>query len=161
METEICTARKLVCQDFQILLHAEVEIPVPKNYPRIRSFYETLSDTILRWAAEQEGERLRKEYLAKDVRERARYRTKILRVQGETLQAEQGWYALVCRAKRIGQTEAESTCALHIWNLSEQTLLPPAEILSRFRDVRFEKYFTKRYKHWKKHLKKQKQYGII
>ena len=161
MEIEYLTARKTVCQDFRILMRTEIEIPIPVAYPVIRDFYRKLIDTVLRWTVEREGERLRGEYLAKEIRERARYRTKLLQVRGEVLPTADAWFALVCHAKETG---AETWSVLQVWNLSEQTLLPSKEIISRFRNNDFAKYLTNFYeigKKRKKHLKKKKEYDII
>ena len=164
MGTEYLTVRKLVRQDFQILLRAEVEIPIPEGYSEIRRFYETVTDTLLRWATERMGERFREEYLAADVRERARYKTKVFRVLGEALPIEQEWFAMICRARQTWDPASESVSTLQVWNLLEQTLLPSKEIISRFPDAEFRKFFTKCEKSGKvgkKHLKKKKEYAII
>ena len=142
METEYLTARKTVCRDFQVLMRTEIEIPLPAGYSEIRGFYETMKDTILRWTTEREGERLLEEYLAADPRERARFKTEIFRVRGEVLPTGREWFAVVCSAWQAGQ-EAGASRVLQVWNLSEQTLLPSKEIISRFPEEKFRKFFTK------------------
>lgn len=155
------TARKSVCQDFQVLMRTEVKIPIPVAYPVIRDFYQAMTDTVLRWTTEREGERLREAYLAAETRERARYRTKLFRVWGEVLPTNGDWFALVCHARQIGRHGAETQSSLQVWNLPEQTLLPSKEIIFRFQDSDIAKYLTNFRKIGKKHLKKKKEYAIM
>ena len=142
MELEFLEIRKTVRQGYQVLLRVEGELFLPNDYPKIRGFYEKLSNACFSWAQDQYGERLKKEYSALESnKDRARFRTQKYRLRVgrcfeneqyaaflcESILAEQ-WSGMGDRYRRISQ----------VWNKREETLLPPAQILKVF-GLRLEK----------------------
>ena len=134
---DICVENRhgAVREGYQILLRADAVLRLPPDAERIAEYYRSTALACLRWAEQAEGERLRRAYLALESnRERARFRPSDYRLECGPVWEGNGHAAWVCRSELRGAGGAPFVrCTAQVWNLTEQTLLPPAQVLRLFR----------------------------
>ena len=125
-----------VREGYQILLRAESEYWLPVGRPRICGFYETMIDTCMKWVLEIYGERLRQEFLSlESVREKSQFRTQRYRMLIHIPWEEDGLAVFLCESQLTGQWKIPQKAyhrISHVWNLEEESILPPAQILQAF-----------------------------
>lgn len=125
-----------VREGYQILLRADAEYLLPVGRARMESFYESLTDTCMKWALEVLGERLRSEFLAlESLREKSQFGTRRYRMCTRPVWEEGKYAAFLCESRLTGQWR-EMQKSYHrtaqVWDLEEETLLPQGEILRTF-----------------------------
>ena len=134
MNLEKRELRAVVREGYQILLRAEIECFLPIEQKRICQFYETLTDTCLKWVQEICGERLRREFLSlESVREKAQFRTQRYRMLVHSPWEADGLAVILCESRMTGQWKIPQKAyhrIAHVWNLEEQSILPAAEVLA-------------------------------
>ena len=136
MKTEKVDLRANVCEGYQILLRAEAVLLLPQDEARIREFYEKLADTCIKWATEVHGEELREEFLLMEgAKERSTFRPRRYRLEMRIAHENEYFAAIVCESNLTDQWREPQQSyhrISHVWDLREQTVLPQAQILSRF-----------------------------
>lgn len=136
MDTERKSLHATVREGYQILLRADADYLLAVGREKIRGFYESLTDTCLKWALEVHGERLRRDFLAlESVREKSQFRTQRYRLSIGTPYSEGEYTVFLCESWLTGQWQTPQEGyrrAAQVWNVEEETLLPAGEILSRF-----------------------------
>lgn len=125
-----------VREGYQILLRADAEYLLPVDYAKLSSFYESLTDTCMKWALEVFGERLRGEFLALEgLREKSQFGTRRYQMRTCLVWEEGNFAAFLCESRLTGQWR-EMQKSYHrtaqVWNLEEETLLPASEVLRAF-----------------------------
>ncbi len=125
-----------VREGYQILLRADVEVLEPIEKPKMRAFYRDMAETCLRWAQAVYGESRRKEFLSLDgIRERSQFGTQCYRLKMNVVWEDEAYAAVVCQSWLSGQWREPQKSyhrISHVWNLSEESILPISEILRRF-----------------------------
>ncbi len=131
METERECLRRVVSEGYRILLRAEAELDLPKDFGTVADYYRRMGEACMEWVTAAEGERILAEYRAiQDTVERARFKT--------------AWYQLSCRcvwedgghAAWVGESVLYLPSqgpvlrkTAQVWNLNEQTVLPKGQVL--------------------------------
>ena len=131
LNTRLETKHLTVREGYQILLRADAALALPEDLDRIAQYYQYTGNACLHWAQEIEGSRLRQTYLALESnREKSRFRPSGYRLECRPVW-ESGMYAAwVCQSELRGQNgEPFVRRMAQVWNLAEQTLLPPGQIL--------------------------------
>ena len=135
MKVEKRELRTVVREGYQILLRAEIECFLPIEKKEISQFYEVLTETCLKWVQEVCGERLRREFLAlESVHEKSQFRTQRYRMMVHSPWEEDGFATILCESRMTGQWKIPQKAyhrIAHVWNLEEESILPPAEVLAR------------------------------
>lgn len=134
MELEKRLLRENTAEEYRVLLRAEAELLLPREYPRIRSFYLTLAEKCIAWATEVTGTELRRRYndLPNNT-ERARFRTRAYRFHMRYPSVDGRCAVIICESERSGEGERiERRRISHVWYLPEETLLPYSQILKRY-----------------------------
>ena len=136
MELEFLEVRKTVRHGYQVLLRVEGELFLPKDVPKIRAFYEDLSNTCLSWAQDQYGKSLEKEYLALESnKERARFHAQKYQFRVRKCFENETLVAFLCEAafahRWSGSGDGYRRVS-HVWNIREELMLPPSQILQTF-----------------------------
>lgn len=133
MKTEPKSLHATVREGYQVLLRADSDYLLPTEHPKIRSFYEHLTDTCLKWALEIAGERLRQEFLSlESVREKSQFGTQRYRLSVQTVWESETHVAWVCESRMTGRWKEPSDGyrkSAQVWCLEDETMLPPSEIL--------------------------------
>lgn len=122
---------RIVCEEYHVLLRADAELALPKDYPQIADFYRKAGEACIEWAVAAHGEALRRKYLEiEDHAARARVRTCTYVLHVKPVWEERGHGAWVCHSviTEANGEKNERTMA-QVWNLSEQTALPPYQVL--------------------------------
>ena len=136
MDTERKSLHATVREGYQILLRADAEYLLPIGRERIRKFYESLTDTCLKWALEVYGEGLRREFLAlESVREKSQFRTQRYRLLITAPYSDGVHTAFLCESWLTGQWKSPQEGyrrSAQVWNEEEESLLPAGELLSHF-----------------------------
>ena len=134
--------RTIVREGFQILLRAEAELLLPKEKEKICRFYERMAQTCMKWAETIYGERLRSELLAMEsTRERSQFHTQRYRLTMSVPWEDERFLVLLCESNLTGQWRVPQKSyhrISHVWDLSEELLLPVSQILEVF-GMRVEK----------------------
>ena len=132
METEKCRAHTVLREDYRTLLRLDAEIEIPKERQVMRDFYEKMLRAAVRWVEEREGEETRKAYAScETIREKSRFQTRLLRLEGTLFEIGDRDCAIICRSTWIKNGERQTRCSVQFWNLSEQTILPVKQVLRR------------------------------
>ncbi|MBQ8431915.1 MAG: hypothetical protein IJX28_03430 [Clostridia bacterium] len=138
MELEQITVRRAVRVGYQILLRIQINLLLPTNATAIRDFYQTMADGCLRWAEEDYGAQLKAAYQAlEDPREKAQQRMQKYHFQMRQCYEADTYIAFLCEGMLTGRWNGAGEGywrASYVWNKSEQTLLPPSQILALFSD---------------------------
>lgn len=136
MELEFLEVHKTVRHGYQVLLRVEGELFLPEDFFKIREFYEKLSSACLSWAQDQYGERLKNEYSAlESTKERARFRTQKYRLRIGRCFENESYVAFLCESELTDQWSGMGERyrrSSQVWNKSEETQLPPSQILRVF-----------------------------
>lgn len=136
MNIEKTELHATVREGYQILLRADAYLLMPTDKPKIRAFYEKMSQTCMKWAQEVHGEGLRKEFLALDgIREKSRFRTQRYRMQMSCPWQAERYVAFLCESELTGQwkTPQKSYHRIsHVWDTEEELILPFSQILKQF-----------------------------
>ncbi len=142
MEMERIEQRKIVREGFQILLRAEAELLLPKGKEKICCFYEKMVQTCMEWAETIYGERLRREFLAANSpHERSQFHTQRYRLTMSAPWEDAQFLVLLCESTLTGRwsvPQKEYYRISHVWNLSEELMLPFSQIFEVF-GMRVEK----------------------
>ncbi len=131
METTREKQHFVLREGYAILLRGEAELELPLRQERIADYYRRVAEACLKWAQEAEGSRISAEYRAlQDNRERARFGMATYRLQCCPVWQTDAHAAWVCRSRfcRPG-SPAWVRMSAQVWNLEEETLLPPAQLL--------------------------------
>ena len=134
MELEFLELRKAVRHGYQVLLRVEGELFLPKDFPKIRDFYEALSNTCLSWAHNRYGEELKAAYSALESnKERARFPTQKYQLCVRRCFEDEHYVAFLCEsALKAHGTGDRYRRVSHVWNKQEESILPQAQILKAF-----------------------------
>lgn len=134
--------RVTVREEYAVLLTADLFLSVPREYARMSEFAERSGVLLLRRLSQEEGERARAEYLAAQSHaERARRRTRRLHIYARAEQTDGAVCRVCLTAELDGRVLREREW---VWNLREETLLPPRQIRRLARaDVRKRRTSTK------------------
>lgn len=136
MITETQELKASTREGYQILLRAEARLLLPVGKPKICDFYQRLARTCVSWAEEIHGERLRREFCALEtVREKSRFRTQYYRFCMYSPWEEGRYAVILCESELTGQWEEIHNSyhrISHVWDVEEELLLPPSQILSAF-----------------------------
>lgn len=136
MELERLTLRDCVVEGYQVLLRAEADVVSPKERETIGSFYKRLTETCMAWATEVHGTELRKAFSeTEDHRERSRFGVQRYRLSVRCVWETETHAAMVCESwltGQRGQVKNSYHRMSHLWNLSEQTMLPLSQIFGLF-----------------------------
>ncbi len=123
-----------VREGYQLLLRADAEWSIPEGKTRIGDFYRRMSDACIKWAAEAEGEKIRKDYLSLESnRDRARVRLATYRLSCLPIFERSPYVAWVCESILQNGAERKIIRMSQVWNVEEETLLPIRQILEVFR----------------------------
>lgn len=126
MENGTAVRRITVREGYAVLLTAELSLSVPQAYARLTDFTERRGGMLFRRLSREEGERARAEYLAAESNaERARRRTRRLRVAARAQPTESALCRVLLTAELDGTVLRTEEW---VWNLVEETLLPPGQI---------------------------------
>ncbi len=130
MELEKRTLRGATVEGYRVLLRAEAELLLPRDYEKIGDFYLSLAEKCIAWVTEVSGERMRVAYLEKPTTtEKARFRTRTYRFRMRYLAADERHAVILCETGLDGEEEGSIFRRLsHVWYLPEQTILPHAQI---------------------------------
>lgn len=132
--TEQMTAT--VREGYQVLLRAEAELVLPEGKEVIGNYYRLLCDKCMSWASEVWGERIRREFLAlEDLHDRALWRVQKYRFLMRIPWASEHYAAILCESYLLGQRGNIPNSYhrhSHVWNLDEESILPPTQILQLF-----------------------------
>ncbi len=136
MELEQICIRRSIRAGFQVVLRMEGSLEIPKEESSIRSFFQRLWELSLA-RAEEYGGRLKDRYHAlTDIKERAQVRMQTYQLQVRCCYEDPDCAAFLCEgiltgcwSGNVGEGYWRHS---YVWNLREQTLLPPAQILERF-----------------------------
>ena len=131
------TERKgVVREGYQILLKAEARLLLPVEHKNIRLFYENMVHACLKWAVEVHGERVRAEFeKLETIKERSAFSTQHYRMIMRCPWQSERHAAILCESQLTDQWREPRKSyhrISHIWDLSEQTLLPIPQILKLF-----------------------------
>lgn len=135
MELERVLMRRTVREGYVLLLRAEAELLLPKEgLEVIREFYLHVAQACLDWVSGIYGEELRKYYLAlSDIRERSRFFTRCYRFWMRVPWQNDEHMTVLCESERDPiDGERDFYRIAHTWNLSEQSILPPAQTMKLF-----------------------------
>lgn len=136
MKVEQKELHATVREGYQILLRAEAMCQLPIEMPKIRSFYELMVDTCMRWALEVYGERLRREFLSlESVHEKSQFRTQRYRMTVHIPWEADGLSVFLCESYLTGRWRTPQKAyrrIAHVWCMEEELILPFSEILQRF-----------------------------
>lgn len=125
-----------VCEGYQVLLRAEAELVLPEGKEFIGNYYRLLSDKCMHWATEVLGERIRREFLkTEDLHDRALWRAQKYRFVMRIPWSSEQYAAVLCESYLLGQRGSMQNSYhrhSHVWNLDEESILPPAQILQLF-----------------------------
>ncbi len=136
MELERLTKRACVVEGYQVLLRAEADVVYPKEREVIESFYKRLTEKCMAWATDVHGAELRNRFSAVDESsERSRFGIQSYRLSVRCVWETEEHAAILCESRLTG-TRGEKTNGYHrmshVWNLSEQTMLPLSQIFGLF-----------------------------
>jgi len=131
MELEKRILRGSTVEGYRILLRAEAELLLPREYGRIGGFYLSLAEKCISWVTEVSGERLRARYAELPTTlEKARFRTCSYRFRMRWIEADARHSVILCESDLNGMEESASYRRLaHVWYLPEETILPHSQIL--------------------------------
>ena len=133
METEQCRVHTVLREDYRTLLRVDAEIAIPNGCEYARAFYSKMLQTLVRWAEEVEGVRVRADYAAcADNREKSRFQPCLFRVVGAVHPIDERYFAVVCRAVLIRNGEQGIRCSAQVWDGEEHTVLPMRQVLRRW-----------------------------
>ncbi len=133
MRLEACERRAVVREGYQILMRAEARLCLPQDHERIASYYQALAEKCMTWAIEVRGECLRREFSAlADTREKARFSMRRYSFVMSVPWEDEALAAILCESYLSGEGSRCSHRLSHVWNLQEQTILPPGQIEKRF-----------------------------
>ena len=112
-------------EGYAVLLTAEFSVSLPHGSVRMTDFTVRDGELMLRNLYRKEGERARTEYLAAESNtERARWRVRRLHLAARSEPIAAGF----CRVVRTADLNGSVLQTVRwIWNLEEETLLPPAQ----------------------------------
>lgn len=117
--------RKTVREGYAVLLTAQHLRELPEDCPRLCAFTARAGELLFRQALEETGERARADYLVEaDHAARARFRVRRLQVS-ETYRRLDDAHLCVRCAVSLNAEELRAT--EWIWNIAEETLLPPRQ----------------------------------
>ncbi len=136
LKTETEELRATVREGYQILLRAEAQLLLPEEKPKIADFYRKTAGTCMRWAEQIYGEELRREFCALEgIREKSQFCPQRYRFRMRCPWEEEGYAVILCESDLTGQWKIPQKSyhrISHVWNLSEESILPFSQILRRF-----------------------------
>lgn len=129
---ETVTRRTAVREGYAVLLLAHLSLSYPAEYPRLAEYTVRYCQERYAVLLEQARERVRAAYLALESnRERARWRVEHLRVMAEARLLSDTVCQVLCTEVYPGATPVRTEW---LWQVEEQTMLPPAQIRRFWRD---------------------------
>ena len=136
MKSEVKKWSAVVREGYQILLRAEAEIEELLEWEGMRAYYRSLAEKCMAWAIDVHGERLRREFLElEDVHEKSLFRAQKYRFLMRCVWESDTHAAILCESYLLGQRGEPKNSyhrLSHVWNLSEGTVLPTAQVLRLF-----------------------------
>jgi hypothetical protein len=136
MKLEHSQLNATVRQEYQVLLRAHASLQLPTEHIQIRDFYTTLGQKCIHWAKNELGEQLREVYLQReDSRARARMRTVFYRLEMTAYPCCEQHWVILCESSLSGNAETMGNWyyrLAHVWNVKEQTILPPTQVMRLF-----------------------------
>lgn len=131
MELERRILRGATVEGYRVLLRAEADLLLPRDYPKIHAFYLALAEKCIAWATEVSGERVRQSYLKTESNvEKARFRTYRYSFRMRYPKSDEGHAVILCESQLSGLDGRNAYRRLsHVWYLSEETVLPHRQIL--------------------------------
>ena len=136
MHTTTEQIRSTVREGYQVLLRAEAELVLPEGKDVIKKYYELLANKCITWATEVYGERIRSEFLSlEDLHERALWRVQKYRFSMRIPWQSEHHMAILCESYLLGRKEERQSSyqrLSHVWNLSEESILPMGQVLELF-----------------------------
>lgn len=133
MELECCRAGAAIREDYRVLANCEVEIQIPKVYPKVLLFYQKMAAAAVRWSEERLFEMVKKEYLAlPDLWAKSAFLPYRFRLHGDVVFENAACFALVCESTLLHGNERRLRRAAQVWDKREESILPLRQILRSF-----------------------------
>lgn len=132
MNGEQTELHRSIREDYRVLLYADAVLPIFGN-DRMDRLYQSAAGRFFAWA-EEEGERLRADYLAlATVREKSRFPTVRVRLECRITWEDDSLCSVLLRVTRPdGTGEKTGYLSGMVWNRAENTVLPLWQILAGF-----------------------------
>ena len=131
MELEKRVLHASTVEGYRVLLRAEAELLLPREYARISAFYLALAEKCISWITEVTGERIRARYLQLPTTlGMARFRTCSYRFRMRWIETDARHSVILCESELDGAEESAVYRRLaHVWYLTEETILPHSQVL--------------------------------
>ncbi len=135
MKLEKKILRGAVIEGYTVLMRAEAELLLTPEKSQIEQFYLSLSEKCMTWATEVRGEKLREDFLSlENVTEKAHFQARRYQLRMQCPWEDPPYTAIVCESILKGDDDSSRAYrrVSHVWNVEEECMLPPEQIVRMF-----------------------------